>query len=132
MSSTLSCFSNHWFNALSSLIVTVLALTFNSFGTSSSKLISLFYSLLSSNFSNFFLLNKCINSQMYSGKSSGFVWSSSFPISYCSLFMSSIGYILLVFDVNAMSWYWVLYSFKYIVNCIVILFQFTSELCFAN
>jgi len=105
MSLTLSCSSNHWFNALSSLIVTALALAFNYFGASSSKLISLFHSLFSGNFSNLFLLNKCINSQMYSGKSSGFVWSSSFPIYYCSLSMSSIGYTLLVSDVNAMSWY---------------------------
>jgi len=52
-------------------------LAFNSFGVSSSRLISWSYSLISSSFSNFFLLNKWVNGWMYSNKSSRFVRSVS-------------------------------------------------------
>ena len=119
ISSALSCLSSYWFKALSFLTY---VLVFNSFGVISSKLISWFYPLLSSSFSNFFLLNRCVNSQIYSGKSSRLVESGFLPISWYSLSVSFIGFILLVLDVNAISWCYVLYPFRYLVNHIFSLF----------
>ena len=69
---------------------------------------------------------------MYSGRSFRFFGSSFFPIFYCPLFLSSVGYILLVFDINNISWYYVLHSFGHLINCIIPEFQFTSGLCLTN
>ena len=69
------------------------------------RLILWSYSHLFSIFSHFFLLNKWVKDQIYSSKSSGFVGSGFFPISWYLLSISSIGIILLILDLNKMSWY---------------------------
>ena len=75
-------------------------LAFNFFEASFIRFISWFHSLCSGNFLNFFLLNKWVNSQIYSNKSSRLVGFNSFPISCCPLFLSSIGYNLYILDIN--------------------------------
>ena len=102
----------------------------SSFGASSVRLILWFYSHHSSNFLNFFLLNKHIKGWMYSERSSGFVRSSSLPISCYSLSCISIAYALLV--LNVMFWWSVQHVFGHLVNHIVPIFQFTSRLYLTN
>ena len=107
-------------------------MAFISFGVSFIRLISWSHSLCSGNFSNFFLLNKCANGQMYFIKSSRFVGSSSLPISCFFLSVSSISCSLYILNVNEMSWCYILYSLGYLANCIVLIFQFTSGLYLTN
>ena len=124
----LSYSSNHWFNASSSsLVVIVYAFVFNSFGASLVKFILWSYSHHSSNFSNYFLLNKCIKGQIYSGRFSGFVLSSSFPISLLSCSIIFIICVLLV--LNLISWCFILQLPGHLINFIVLFFQLTSGLC---
>ena len=107
-------------------------MTFSLFGVFSIRLILWSYSLYSGNFLNFFLLNKYVNSQIYSSKSFRFIRSSSLPISCCPLFVSSIDCNLCVLDMNSISWCCILHSFRHLVNCIVPIFQFMSGLCLTN
>ena len=81
-------------------------------------------------FQNFFLLNKYIKGWIYSERSSGFVRSSSFLISYCSLSYVSITYTLLVLSI--ISWWIILHILGHLGNYIMPLSQFTSELYFTN
>ena len=73
---------------------------------------------------------------IYSGKSTGFVLSSSFPISPLSCVVISIVCVLLV--LNLMSWCFIVQLSRYLVNFIVPLFQLTSglyltsQLCLRN
>ena len=94
INSALSYSSSYQFNVLSFFIVIVQALVFNSLGVSFVRLISWSYSHLSSSFSNFFLLNRWVNSQVYSRRFSRFVGSSFFSISCCHLSWLSIDCIL--------------------------------------
>ena len=96
------------------------------------RLILWSHSLYSGNFSNFFLLNKCMNSWIYSSKYFEFIKYSFLLIFCCSLFVSSVGCSLYILDVNKMSWCCILHSVKHFVNHIVSIFQFTSRLCSAN
>jgi len=97
---------------------------------SSIRSILWFHFHLSGSFLNFFLLNRWVNSQIYSGRSSRFVGSSSFPISCCSLFWLSIGCILQF--LNNIFWCCVLQFLGHLVNYIVPIFQFISGLCLTN
>jgi len=67
---------------------------------------------------------------MYSGRSFGFIGSSFFTISWCSLFWLSINCIYLF--LNDISWCCVLQFFRHLVNHIVSMFQFTSRLCLTS
>ena len=79
---------------------------------------------------NFFLLNKCVKGQIYSGRSSRFIESGFLPISCCSLSWLSIFYAHLV--LNSISWYFVLHNLEHLVNYILSSFQFTSGLYLTN
>ena len=68
---------------------------------------------------------------MYSGKSSGFIRSSSLPIFCCSFSVSSIGYNLHILNINEISQCCILYFLEYL-NCIVSFSQLTSGLCLTN
>ena len=84
-----SCSSSYWFNTSSLLSVIVYAFVFNSFEVSSIRFLLWSHSCHSSNFSNFFLLNKCVKGQMYPGKSSEFVFVqfiSNFAVVLCYSF----------------------------------------------
>ena len=67
---------------------------------------------------------------MYSGRSSVFVGSGFLLISCCPLSCVSVAYSLLVS--NLISWCFVLHVFEHLVNCIILLSQFTSVLCLTN
>ena len=67
---------------------------------------------------------------MYSGRYSRFVRSGSLPISCYSLSYFSVACALLV--LNVIFWCLVLYIFRYLINHIVSLSQFTSGLCLTN
>ena len=67
-----------------------------------------------------------MNSQMQSGKFSGFVASGSFHILPLSCFLFSVVYILLV--LNSMFWCFILHDPRHLVNHIVPFFQSTSGL----
>ena len=67
---------------------------------------------------------------MYSGRSFRFVRSGSLPISCYSLSYVSVACALLV--LNVIFWCLVLYIFRYLINHIVSLSQFTSGLCLTN
>ena len=69
---------------------------------------------------------------MQSERSSRFVGSGYFSISCCPLSLSSIVYVLQFLDVNDMSQCFVLHVFEYLVNFIILLFQFISRLCFTS
>ena len=97
------------------------------FGASFVKLISWSHSCLSGSFSNFFLLNKCINGWIYFRRSSGFVGSSSLSPPFDS--SSSFGSSLLDHGVNRIDLCSVLQCSGYLVNCITSSFQSTSGLC---
>ena len=88
------------------------------------------YSLHSSSFSNFFLLNKCVNGQIYLGKSSGFVVLDSLPILLLSCSLLSVVCVLLV--LNSISWCFILQLPGHLTNFIVLFFQLTFGLCFIN
>jgi len=98
----------------------------SSFGASSVKLISWSYSHLSGSFSNFFLLNKCVNGWTYFGRSSGFVRSGSLspPFDSSSFFGSS----LLDHRVNCIDSCSVLQCPGHLVNYMTPSFQSTSGL----
>ena len=68
--------------------------------------------------------------QMYSGKSSGFVRSSFFPISILSLSCISVAYVLLA--LNSISWCFILDDPRHLVNSILPSSQFTSRLCLTS
>ena len=106
---------------------------FNSFGASSVRFISWSHSHLSGNFSNFFLLNKCVKGQMYSGKSSGFVLSGSFLISplSCSL-LSVVSVALVLLDLNHMFLCFIVQFLRHLVNLIIPFFQLISRLCLTS
>ena len=108
------------------------AFVLNYLGASSVRLILWFHFCLSGSFLNFFLLKECVKSRMQSGRSSGFVRSSSFPIFCCPLLLSSIVCILQFLGVNNISWCFVLYVPRHLVNFIVPLFQSTFGLCFTS
>ena len=98
-------------------------------GASSVKFISWSYFRFSGSFSNFFLLNKYINGQIYSSRSSGFVLSGSFPISplsYIVVFFVFISFVLLV--LNCMSSCFIVQFPGHLVNLMVPFFQLTSRL----
>ena len=67
---------------------------------------------------------------MYSGRSFRFVRSGSLPIFCYSLSYVSVACTLLV--LNVIFWCLVLYIFRYLINHIVSLSQFTSGLCLTN
>ena len=70
---------------------------------------------------------------MYSGKSSGFVLSSSFLISLLSCFLLSVVSIALVFlDLNHMSSCFIVQFPRHLVILIVPFFQLISRLCLTN
>ena len=96
------------------------------FGASSIKLISWSHSCLSGSFSNFFLLNKCVNGWIYFRRSSGFVRSSSLSPPFDSF--SSFGSSLLDHGVNRIDSCSVLQYSGHLVNCITSSFQSTSGL----
>ena len=112
------------------MIVIVYAFIFSSFSASSVKFISWSYSHHSSNFSNFFLLNKCVKDQIYSGKSSKFILSGSFLILLLSCVVVSVAYVLLV--LNSISQYFILQLPEHLMNFIVPFFQLTSGLCLTS
>ena len=88
---------------------------------------------LTGSFSNFFLLNRCVNGQIYSSRSSGFVLSGSFPISPLScvvVFFVSISFVLLV--LNRMSSYFIVQFPGHLVNLMILFFQLTSRLCLTS
>ena len=99
----------------------------SSFGASSIKLISWSHSRLSGSFSNFFLLNKCMNSWTYFGRSSGFVGSGS--LSPLFDFSFSFGSSLLDHRVNRIDLCSILQYPGHLVNYITPSFQSTSGLC---
>ena len=125
-----SCSSSYWFNTSSLLSVIVYAFVFNAFEVSSIRFLLWSHSCHSSNFSNFFLLNKCVKGQMYPGKSSEFVLSSSFPILLLSCAIVSIAWVLLV--LNSISWCFILQLSGHLVNFIILFFQLTSGLYLTN
>ena len=67
---------------------------------------------------------------MYSGKSSGFVLSSSFPISLLSYVVIFIACVLLV--LNLTSWCFIIQLSEHLVNFIIPFFQLTSGLCLTS
>ena len=69
---------------------------------------------------------------MYSGKSSGFVLSGSFPISplSCSVLSNTVSFILLA--LNRMSLCVIVQLPGHLVNLIVLFFQLTSGLCLTS
>ena len=70
---------------------------------------------------------------MYSSRSSKFIGSSFFFISWYFLSISFIGIILLALNLNKMFWYCILYFFGHFVNHIISLFQLASNrLCLTN
>ena len=71
-----------------------------------------------------------MNSQIYSGRSSGFIRFSFFFISYCPLSWLSVGCILLF--LNSIFWCCILQFLGHPVNYITHIFQFTSKLCFTS
>ena len=75
-------------------------------------------------------ITRWVKGQMQSRRSSGFVRSSFFPIFCCSLSFSVV--CVLLFDINDMSWWFILQVLEHLVNFIVPLFQSTSGLCFTN
>ena len=101
-----SCSSSYWFSTSSSFSIIAYTFTFNSLRASSVRFISWFHSCYSGSFSNFFLLNKCVNGWMYLGKSSGFVMSGSLLILLLSYSLHSIACVFLV--LNLISWYFIL------------------------
>ena len=106
---------------------------FSSFGASSIRLILWSHSHLSGNFSNFFLLNKCMKGRMYSGKSSGFVLSGSLLISPLSCYLVSVvsvAFVLLV--LNLISLCFIVQLLEHLVNLMVPFFQLTSGLCLTS
>ena len=68
--------------------------------------------------------------QIYSGKSSGLILSSSFSILLLSYTIVSIVWVLLV--LNSISWCFILQLPGHLVNFIVPFFQLISELCLTN
>jgi len=102
----------------------------SSLGASSIKLILWSYSCCSDKSLNFFLLNRCMKGQIYSGRFSEFVRSNSLPISCCLLSYISVTYTLHI--LNDISWCYILYIFGYLINYIVPKFQFTSGLCLTS
>jgi len=68
--------------------------------------------------------------QIYSGKSSGFVLSSFFPISLLSYVIVSIACVFLV--LNHTSWCFIVQLPGHLVNFIVPFFQLTSGLCLTS
>ena len=102
----------------------------SSFGTSSVKLISWSHSHLSGSFSNFFLLNKCINGWTYFGKYSGFVGSGSLSPSFNS--SSSFGNNCLDHGINLIDSCSVLQCSRHLINHMTPSFQSTSGLCSTN
>ena len=97
------------------------------FGASFIKLISWSHSRLSSSFSNFLLLNKCMNGWTYFGRSSGFVGLGSLSPPFDS--SSSFGSSLLDYGVNRIDSCSVLQCPRHLVNCMTPSFQSTSGLC---
>ena len=79
---------------------------------------------------NFFLLNKWINGQIYSSKSSGFVVSGFFPIFLLSCSLFSVACVLLV--LNLISWCFILQLSRHLINYIIPFFQLTSWLCLTS
>ena len=97
------------------------------FGVSSVKLILWSHSHLSGSFSNFFLLNKYMNSWTYFGRSSGFVGLGSLSPPFDSSSFFSNNY--LNYGINLIDSCSVLQCPGYLVNCITSSFQSTSGLC---
>ena len=86
----------------------------SSFSAFSVKLISWSHSRLSGSFSNFFLLNKYMNSWMYFGRSSGFVGLGSLSPPFDSSF--SFGSSLLDHGVNYIDLCSILQYSRHLVN----------------
>ena len=127
MSPALSCSSSYWLSVSSSLSVIRYAFALSSFSASSIKLISWSHFHLSGSFSNFFLLNKCVNSWMYFERSLGFVGSGSLSPPFDS--SSSFGSSLFDHRVNHIDLCSVLQCPRHLVNHMTLFFQSTSRLC---
>ena len=87
---------------------------------------------LSGSFLNFFLLNRCVKDQMYSGKSSRFVLSGFLPILPLSCSVLSIAISLVCLELNHMSLYVIVQLPGHLVNLIVLFLQLTSRLCLTS
>ena len=80
-----------------------------------------------------FMLNRYVNSWIYSSKSSGSVLSGFFLISPLSCFLLSVVFVALVLlELNHMSLCFIVQFPGHLVNLIIPFFQLTSGLCLTN
>ena len=104
-----------------------------SLGASFIKLILWSHSCLFSNFLNFFLLNKYVKDQMYSGKFFGFVLFGFLlisPLSYSLVSVVFVAFVLLV--LNLISSCFIIQLPGHLVNLMVPFFQLTFGLCLTS
>jgi len=107
-------------------------LAFSSLGASSVRLILWSHSHLSGSFSNFFLLKRWVNGQIYSGRSSGFVLSGSLLILPLSCSILSVTVSLVRLELNHISLCVIVQLPRHLVNLMVPFLQLTSGLCLTS